>query len=96
MLAAARWACLAAHAHGAISEPDCSLAACADAPGDLYFPLRDLAARVVAAHSDTDALAVERITAAIEGKTGATRTLAAYRANAGVLLPGDVERIAAP
>jgi hypothetical protein len=57
--------------------------------------VEEVVAAVVTAHTDTEALAVERIQRAIEGKSGAVRRIAAYRANAGVLAPSDVDRMAA-
>ena len=56
--------------------------------------VKELVHEVVAAHTDAEGLAVERIDAAIVGKTGIARIVAAYRANAGVLWAADVEEIA--
>ncbi len=54
----------------------------------------DLAGKLVFHFTDPERLAVERIRDAIRNLTGPRRTLAAYRANAGVLTPVDVERLA--
>ena len=94
ILRAVRLACLSFHCP--LSEGEAALYAASDAEPDQFHDMADLALSVIHAHTDTEALAVERIKAAIEGKTGGARITAAYRANAGVLLPADVERMAAP
>lgn len=63
--------------------------------GKRFAELSDLAYSIVSHVTDPERLAVERIHAAMLNKVGIPRLLAAYRANAGVLHPSDVERLAA-
>ena len=92
ILRAVRLACLAHHT--GMDPAAASLAVDQDVEPAQYQAMKDLALRVILAHTDTEALAVERIKDAVDGKTGSSRVTAAYRANAGVLLPSDVERMA--
>ena len=96
---AARFACLSFHCPGTSPAYDATRAALAE----LYqagthvdeLAVEKLIAAVVTAHTDTEEMAVDRIKNATSGKAGPGRLVAAYRANAGVLAPDDVERIAA-
>ena len=93
ILRAVRLACLCCHT--GLDTAYASLVAAEGVDSGQFQEMKDLALSVIHAHTDTEALAVERIKAAIVGKTGGARIAAAYRANAGVLLPADVERMAA-
>jgi len=98
VLSAARWATLTYHSDFSTEEAAHHAASAADAATDgrQYPELVDLAGSIIHHLTDPERLAVERIQDAIQNLTGLRRTIAAYRANAGVLLPGDVERIANP
>jgi hypothetical protein len=65
-----------------------------DDPTD-YPAQQDLVGRIIFDLADADRLAVERIQTAVQNHAGLRRTVAAYRANAGVLPWAEVERLAA-
>ena len=92
ILRAVRLACLCCQT--GMDTTAASLLAVSDVEPDQYQAMKDLALTVIHQHTDLESLAVERIRAAMEGKTGSARVTAAYRANAGVLAPSDVDRMA--
>lgn len=95
ILSAIRLSCLSFHCPYTPEDiaHDAAQMACEDDHDANYPALKDLAGRIAYEFTDPERLAVDRIRAAIEGRTGTRRIIAAYRANAGVLSPADVEAI---